>query len=281
MSLPDFPIIDDASPRRRGTTARRRYLAATALSAGAHASGYGGYVLVVFLAAWLGFTPPQLLTRSRQASIELQASIAAAPKPSEAKERVRTVKMPVAKPQEKPVEPPAQIAKADDTTPAKRPTPLSKLISAKVQVTEPEIKLVESMPEETPPETEPEQKPARSKTVAAAVAPIESVRSAASVAVEGSQFDEPPQPDIYNRKPPYPADARARRLQGVVLLRLTINAEGFVDDVVVTQSSGFSGFDDSARRTALAWRFTPARLLGRNVMVVMEHVVRFTFRDST
>lgn len=281
MSLPEFPIIDDASPRRTRATSRGQLITASCLSLAGHASGYAGYLLVMLIAGWLGFTPPQLLTRSRQASVELQASIAAAPEPSEEGRQTRPVKMPVEKPREKPIERPVQIEKSADSKPAERPPPSVALAAVTTKVPKPPVERTETPPEKTPPEQITEQRPKRSTTKTATVAPVESVESAASVAVDGSQFDEPPQPSVDNLKPPYPPDARTRRLQGVVLLKLRITADGVVEDAVVAESSGVPSFDDSARRTALTWRFTPARLLGMNVAVVVAKPVRFTHPDAT
>lgn len=137
--------------------------------------------------------------------------------------------------------------------------------------------------------TEPLSPPAGStaKTVslpkrkpAAAVAPVESVASNASVTVDGSEFDQPPEPHLDNRKPPYPPEALTRGIQGVVMLRLRINLSGRVENAIVVESSGAASLDESARRTALQWRFQPARLRGANVVAMIEKPIRFTLRIS-
>ncbi|MGC3972242.1 MAG: energy transducer TonB [Pirellulales bacterium] len=150
-----------------------------------------------------------------------------------------------------------------------------------MELPKPKVERQETPPEEAKPDAIDDVKPARSKVKAAAVAPVESAASAASTAVDGSQYDEPPEPYIYNMKPPYPRDAKAQRLEGLVKVRLWISAEGLVSHAEVAQSSGIPSFDDSARRTALQWRFAPARYLGANVAVVFTVPVRFTHPDAT
>ncbi|MBA4015605.1 MAG: hypothetical protein C0483_00305 [Pirellula sp.] len=277
MIIPELPIIDDAGPPRRKASTGRRLALSMVLSIGTHLSAYGGYYLLVGMVAWLGFTPPHLVTRSRRASIALQASIAAAPESSEDETPERPIRI---EPQKPRVKPPPKIAEVSQPTAREEPPKSTEAVEPAMnepKVSEPEIERAE-MPDEPRPD---DQRRQRSKTPAKTVAPVESVESASAMEVEGSQFDEPPYAHLYNQKPPYPQDARAQRLEGVVLLRLKISAEGAVEEAVVVESSGIASFDDSAQRTALRWRFTPARLLGRNVMVVMEHVVRFTFRDAT
>lgn len=125
-----------------------------------------------------------------------------------------------------------------------------------------------------------ESKPLRTKRITTDTAPMVSIDTIASRAVEGSEFDEPPQPHAYNVKPPYPADAKAQRLQGLVLLKLTINATGRVVEATVLRSSGVPSLDDSARRTALKWNFIPAKLRGERVTAVMTKPVRFTHPEA-
>lgn len=55
----------------------------------------------------------------------------------------------------------------------------------------------------------------------------------------------------------YPEPARAARLEGSVILRLSIDAEGRVTEAEVTRPAG-NGFDEAAREAALRLRFTAA-----------------------
>jgi len=56
----------------------------------------------------------------------------------------------------------------------------------------------------------------------------------------------------------YPPEALAERLEGRVVLRLTIDADGRVTEAEVTEPVGH-GFDEAARSAALRFRFAPAR----------------------
>jgi TonB family protein len=62
----------------------------------------------------------------------------------------------------------------------------------------------------------------------------------------------------------YPEPAKAARLEGTVVLRLSIDAEGRVTQAEVTQSAG-NGFDEAAREAALRFRFQPAKRNGESI----------------
>jgi TonB family protein len=44
-----------------------------------------------------------------------------------------------------------------------------------------------------------------------------------------------------------------------VILRLSVDERGKVREVVVVTPTGNRGYDDSLKRTAMAWEFSPAR----------------------
>ena len=73
-----------------------------------------------------------------------------------------------------------------------------------------------------------------------------------------AKLDAPPRPKR-NIKPDYPKGARQRGEQGDVILEIRVNAEGTVDDVKVSTSSGFAELDEAAVRAARAAKFSPAR----------------------
>jgi protein TonB len=78
---------------------------------------------------------------------------------------------------------------------------------------------------------------------------------------------------------PYPERARARGIEGRVLLRLHVSAAGDIADAVVTRSSGHAILDDAALRGARALRFEPARRDGRAVACWIPHAVEFRLTD--
>lgn len=59
--------------------------------------------------------------------------------------------------------------------------------------------------------------------------------------------------------PPYPPRALNRNISGVVMLRVSVNAQGQPTDVSIEQSSGSALLDQAARKFVLArWHFIPA-----------------------
>jgi protein TonB len=105
--------------------------------------------------------------------------------------------------------------------------------------------------------------------------------------VEGVAPPPPPQPKtpvrlhlgmqppvkIVNVDPIYPAIAQTVHVQGVVILEAIIDERGFVKSVSVLRSIPL--LDHAAEEAVRQWRFTPARLNGEAVPVVMTVTVRF------
>ena len=75
-------------------------------------------------------------------------------------------------------------------------------------------------------------------------------------------------------KPEYPASARAANVQGVVVLEAQIESDGHVCNVRVVRSIPL--LDQSAIDAVLKWRFTPPKLNGAAVPVIMTMTVNFT-----
>jgi protein TonB len=82
-----------------------------------------------------------------------------------------------------------------------------------------------------------------------------------------------------NRKPVYPAEAQRRRLQGQVVLRVEVSAQGFAESVHVQTSSGHPMLDDAAAAAVSAWRFEPATRGGVPVPEPAYVPVRFRLVD--
>ena len=63
---------------------------------------------------------------------------------------------------------------------------------------------------------------------------------------------------LHAPEPPYPARAKRLGLQGEVLLRIHVGADGFPREVRIVRSSGHAELDRSARSHVLRhWRFAP------------------------
>jgi protein TonB len=76
--------------------------------------------------------------------------------------------------------------------------------------------------------------------------------------------------------PVYPVIARAAGVQGTVLLQATIGLDGRVEDVQVLRSVPL--LDEAAVTAVRQWRYTPTRLNGQPVAVVMTVTVGFRLR---
>ena len=79
---------------------------------------------------------------------------------------------------------------------------------------------------------------------------------------------------VVNVDPIYPAIAQRAHVEGVVILEAIIDEHGGVKSVSVLRSIPL--LDAAALDAVRQWRFTPARLNGEAVPVVMTVTVRFT-----
>jgi protein TonB len=71
----------------------------------------------------------------------------------------------------------------------------------------------------------------------------------------------------YQIKPLYPEFARQRGIEGTVLLKVRVTAQGRVETVQVERSAGHPSLDHSATEAVQRWRFEPARQNGVPVAV--------------
>ena len=88
----------------------------------------------------------------------------------------------------------------------------------------------------------------------------------------------PPRSDVAyfnNAKPVYPLSARKRRLEGMVLLEVTVDRLGWPEAVFIKESSGHSVLDNAARWAVEKWRFIPATENGNDVAAIVEVPIRF------
>ena len=97
-----------------------------------------------------------------------------------------------------------------------------------------------------------------------------------------------PRPDdlpvMVNAQPPfrYPPALYARRVQGNVMLRLFIDADGRVlpESTVVTEASGYSALDSAAVSGSESLRFVPAKTSGQAHGVSVIFPVLFRHPDA-
>ncbi len=84
---------------------------------------------------------------------------------------------------------------------------------------------------------------------------------------------------LSNPKPAYPAEARQRRQQGLVVLTVFITGEGRPQRVDVTQSSGHVLLDEAALGAVRQWQFTPARIGNLPIASQVEVPIRFKLSE--
>jgi protein TonB len=127
-----------------------------------------------------------------------------------------------------------------------------------------------------PPTQSTQQQPARQHLPRSELTPRPPAPlSAVSVpSVLGTEVDELAKP-IYNPPPVYPAAAVASKIEGRVMLRLTITATGDVSRVTVAESSGAPLLDRAALDAVRQWRFRPALRGGMAVEWSCQLPVRF------
>ena len=80
---------------------------------------------------------------------------------------------------------------------------------------------------------------------------------------------------LKNPKPVYPAKARRRGMQGVVILSVDVNEKGYVESVNVSKTSGYRLLDRSALSSVANWRFVPAKRGEKYVASKIEIPIRF------
>ncbi len=79
---------------------------------------------------------------------------------------------------------------------------------------------------------------------------------------------------LNNPTPQYPQSAKDTSVQGKVMLLVEVSTDGFAKTVQISQSSGYSTLDNSAKNAVSKWKFIPAMQNGKpvvaNVIVPIE-----------
>ena len=92
---------------------------------------------------------------------------------------------------------------------------------------------------------------------------------------EGAEYTPPR--FLLRYKPTYPAPARAQKLEGTVLLLVSVDAAGHVAGASLQRSCGHTILDRAALEAVRSWRFVPAYQADRAVPATVEVPIRFTF----
>jgi protein TonB len=117
-------------------------------------------------------------------------------------------------------------------------------------------------------------------SAAAAPAPVTHAPSpeSANQSTQSTSYSAPSFDAAYlrNPAPDYPAAAKRRRMQGMVLLSVTVSPDGDALVVRLKKSSGFAPLDMAAENAVKRWQFIPAKR-GENT-VTAQVVVPVEFR---
>jgi len=94
-----------------------------------------------------------------------------------------------------------------------------------------------------------------------------------------------PDPDvppvkIFSPAPKYPWKAKANNLEGLVVLKVEVLANGKVGAIDVETSSGHTVLDKAAKRTVKTWRYQPALKNGVPVICYIRVPIRFQLEGS-
>ncbi|HWA86476.1 MAG TPA: energy transducer TonB [Opitutus sp.] len=89
---------------------------------------------------------------------------------------------------------------------------------------------------------------------------------------------EPPVP-IRTVAPDYPQEMRSRGVSAIVMVKCAIDAQGNVDETIVSKSSN-ENFDNSALAAVKKWKFKPAREDGNPVAMTVTIPIKFVADEN-
>lgn len=94
--------------------------------------------------------------------------------------------------------------------------------------------------------------------------------------VEG---DVTPPRVLFKEPPPYPAEAKANRTEGIVVVQTVIDRSGLIEDVKVLRGAP-DGLTEAAVDAVRQWRFEPALLDGQPVAVYYNLTINFRLQKE-
>ncbi|GLZ89076.1 hypothetical protein Pres01_51270 [Metapseudomonas resinovorans] len=129
--------------------------------------------------------------------------------------------------------------------------------------------------------------PTEAQTVAASAAPSRLEQAAAASAPAAAS--KPVVTEVFSRepsfltppKPPiYPAQAKRRNQQGLVLVEVRLDEKGLLREIRLLRSSGVESLDRSAMDAVAAWRFRPETQNGQPVPSRVHIPIEFALSAS-
>lgn len=184
------------------------------------------------------------------------------------------------------VRPPQPNVRKPSMTPPAQAKPSSPLPKAAAQPPTPPAPPAESTPPEASTQIAPPA-PARTPDSNETMVPPRSSAPAsaptAAAAPQASQTGTATRVDaqyLYTPPPAYPRHLRKRGMEGTVLLRVEILANGSAGKVEVIEKSPFAQLDELAREKVRTWRFVPARQGDKAIDSAMTIPVEFRLTDE-
>lgn len=110
--------------------------------------------------------------------------------------------------------------------------------------------------------------------VAIHIGQFETSNMADQFVFEAYELDQPPQA-VVRVPPPYPYQARERGIEGVVQVRLLVNADGTVGQVQIVDARPKGMFEDAVMKSVPQWKFNPGKVEGKPVTSWVVTAVRF------
>jgi protein TonB len=92
---------------------------------------------------------------------------------------------------------------------------------------------------------------------------------------EAYELDQPPQP-VAKIPPVYPYRAREQGTEGVVQVKLLVNPDGTVGQVVILDARPPGLFEEAVMKSVSKWRFEPGVIEGQPVTAWVVTNIRFT-----
>ena len=120
--------------------------------------------------------------------------------------------------------------------------------------------------------------PAAQPAVMPAVSAVAAVQPPDTAPVE--VFSRQPAFRLPPQQPRYPAQARRRNQQGVVLLEVRLDEHGKQREISLLRSSGFPSLDQAALEAVAQWRFHPETLNGQGVPSRVQIPIEFALLAS-
>ena len=93
-----------------------------------------------------------------------------------------------------------------------------------------------------------------------------------------SAVDEPPVP-MYTPSPTYPRKAKRQRLEAKLTIKMVVTAEGTVQQASIIAGEHLDIFSKPALASVAKWRFSPAKLKGKAVPVLVTLPMEFRWAN--